>query len=82
MKTQEETRELIEEIKYQGHNIAGTIEHVAHAVETLTNRLEKLTEQVNKIAERTAALILTCVDTGRKGVVCMVAGGMGRITRM
>ena len=57
MKTQEETQELlISEIKYQGHNIAGTIEHVAHAVETLTNRLEKLTEEVNKIAERTGKL--------------------------
>jgi len=62
MKTQEETRELIEEIKYQGHNIAGTIENVAATIEILTKRLEelpssrdleKLTEQVNKIAERT-----------------------------
>jgi len=50
------TTELLEEIKYQGHSIAGTIEHVAHAVETLTNRLEKLTEEVNKIAERTGKL--------------------------
>jgi len=56
------TTDLIEEIKYQGHNIAGTIENVAEAIEILTKRLEelpssrdleKLTEQVNKIAERT-----------------------------
>ena len=63
MKTQEETQELlISEIKYQGHNIAGTIDNVANAIEVLTKKLEelpsshdleKLTEQVNKIAERT-----------------------------
>jgi len=56
------TTDLIEEIKYQGHNIAGTIDNVANAIEVLTKKLEelpsshdleKLTEQVNKIAERT-----------------------------